>query len=135
MRIDFVFSYWIFFWFILYKFKIIKYSPKFSLVVAFIENLILLGLMMNRNVSTSTILKFLFINTIIKIMPLYSLKNDTIHKEDICFTIMLFAIYITWLHINNTNIIENVTTIYNSLIYEKNTTSLFKLFDDYYLKN
>ena len=44
-RIDFTFSYWIFAWFILYQLNIIKYNPKIFLILASIENLILLFMM------------------------------------------------------------------------------------------
>ena len=38
-RIDFVFSYWIFLWYILYEFKITQYNPKWALTFGLIENI------------------------------------------------------------------------------------------------
>ena len=40
-RFDFIFSYWIFIWYILYELKIVSYNPKGALVFALVENLIL----------------------------------------------------------------------------------------------
>ena len=37
-RLDYVFSYWIFAWFILYYYKIVKSLPLFILLIAIIEN-------------------------------------------------------------------------------------------------
>ena len=45
LRIDLVFSYWMFFWYILYAFKLTKYSPKFIIGLGIIENFIMLLLM------------------------------------------------------------------------------------------
>lgn len=38
MRLDYVFSYWIFAWYLLYIAKITKYNPKFVLILGIIEN-------------------------------------------------------------------------------------------------
>jgi len=39
LRIDLVFSYWVYFWYILYAFKITNYSPKFPLILGLIDNI------------------------------------------------------------------------------------------------
>ena len=46
MRIDYFFSYWIFAWYILYVFSIVKYNPKFALTIGLIENIIKLFFML-----------------------------------------------------------------------------------------
>ena len=42
----------------------------------------------------------------IKILPLWSLQNTTIHNKDIMATIILFIIYNIWLAINNENMVH-----------------------------
>jgi hypothetical protein len=44
-RFDFVFSYWIFIWYLLYMLKIVIYNPKWALMIALIENTFALALM------------------------------------------------------------------------------------------
>jgi len=39
-RFDFVFSYWIFVWSLLYNNKLVSYNPKFALIIALIANII-----------------------------------------------------------------------------------------------
>ena len=44
-RFDFVFSYWIFAWYILYICNIVKYNPKWALTIGLVENIGILFLM------------------------------------------------------------------------------------------
>ena len=109
VRADLIFSYWIFLWWILYMVDIIKFNPKFVIILAIIENLcILLVKVINGNYCS--ILSFIIINTFIKVIPLYTVRNDEITKGDVVFTIYLFLLYIVWLIANGkTNLITNVS--------------------------
>ena len=127
LRADLVFSYWIYSWFILYIFKYISYSPKFALTLGIIDNIILLFLMIKWDTSIKTIIMFIFINTLIKLMPFYYLRNETYKMVDIYFTIGLFLIYIIWLYINNQSLVGNIKIIYDSLLYGKNETPFMNL--------
>ena len=101
-NIDFIFSYWIFTWYLLYEFKYIKYSPKLALIVALIDNMVLLLLMIINNNNIINILLFSFVQLCIKIIPLWRLRNNNIYDlKSLC---ILFIIYMIWLFINNTNI-------------------------------
>ena len=72
--------------------------------------------------SRETIFYFIVINTLIKVVPLYCLRNDAIKWKDIYFTIFLFIIFILWLHINSQSLIGNLKIIHDSLFYGKNET-------------
>jgi hypothetical protein len=122
LRIDLVFSYWIFIWYLLYIFKFISYSPKFPLIIGLVDNIIMFIMMLTYGTSYKTIIYFVIINTFIKVMPLYYLRNNLIKMRDIYFTIILFTIFIIWLHINSQSLIGNTKTIYDSLLYGKNKT-------------
>jgi hypothetical protein len=74
-----------------------------------------------------TIFLFIVINTFIKIVPLYYLRNELIHKKDIYFTFGLFVLFILWLHINKQSLIGNVKLIHDSLLYGKNNTPFIDL--------
>ena len=122
LRADLVFSYWIYFWYILYAFKFTNYSPKFSLILALIDNIIMLFLMLMYGTSKHTIFYFIIINTLIKVVPLYYLRHETIKMKDIYFTILLFILFIFWLHINKQSLIGNLKLIHDSLLYGKDKT-------------
>ena len=123
VRFDFIFSYWIFFWYICYILKITKLSPKFALIFGLIENLLMLVLMIVKK--SKNIFNFILINTLIKVMPVLSLANEKIKVSDIYFTIFLFVLFILWLGINNKNLIGTEKLVYNSIL--KNKTPLLNI--------
>ena len=122
LRTDLVFSYWIYFWFIIYIFKWTTYSPKFALLLGVLDNIIMLILMILYGTSKRTIFYFIIINTLIKIVPLYYLRNEKIKMKDIWFTIIIFAIFVIWLHLNRQNLMGNIKLIHDSLIFGKDKT-------------
>ena len=105
-RFDFVFSYWIFVWFLLYHFQIVSYNPKVGLAIALFTNIIMLFLMISYKNSFHYILLFSIIQLCIKIIPLWTLRNTIINKMDIFATIILFIIYNIWLAVNNENMVH-----------------------------
>lgn len=127
LRFDLVFSYWIYLWYILYAFKIIGYSPKFPLVLGLFDNIIIFIMMIMHGKSSETIFYFIALNTFIKVVPLYYLRNEKIRMKDIYFTICLFATFIIWLYINKQSLTGNAKLIYNSLLYGKNKTPFMAL--------
>ena len=127
LRADLVFSYWIFAWFILYEFRFTEYSPKFPLILGVIDNLIMLFLMLLYGTSKRTIFYFIVINTLIKVMPLYYLRNESIQLNDIYFTFGLFLLFIFWLHVNEQSLVGNIKLIHDSLLYGKNQTPFMAL--------
>ena len=124
LRIDLVFSYWLFIWYILYKFKFKSYSPKFLLIIGLVDNIVMFIMMLTYGTSYKTIIYFIIINTLIKVIPLYYLRNNSIKMKDIYFSILLFIIFIIWLHINAQSLIGNTKTIHDSLLYGQNKTPL-----------
>ncbi len=127
LRADLVFSYWIYLWYILYAFRITSFSPKFPLTIGLIDNIIMLVLMLLYGTSERTIFYFILINTLIKVVPLYYLRNEKIRMKDIWFTILLFIIFVLWLYLNNQSLIGNMKLIYDSLLYGKDKTPFMAL--------
>ena len=122
LRTDLVFSYWIFFWYLLYALKLTKYSPKFALLFGIIDNIILLVLMIAFGSSKRTIFYFILINTLIKGLPYYTLIKEPIKISDIYFTGLLLLVFVIWLHINSQSLIGNIKLIHDSLLFNKNET-------------
>ena len=77
-RFDLVLSYWIFVWFILYIYDIVPYSPKLALVLALLIEVVVFGLMLLNGISKHFIGVFIIIQILLKIIPLYILRNETI---------------------------------------------------------
>jgi hypothetical protein len=129
LRVDLVFSYWVYVWYILYELDVIKYSPKFALTLGLIDNIIMLFLMMYFGSKGKTILLFILINTLIKGIPLYYLYSERIKINDILFTCVLFLIFGIWLHINEQSLIGNIKLVHDSLLYNKSQTPFINLID------
>jgi len=127
LRADLVFSYWIYLWYILYAFKITDFSPKFPLIIGLIDNIIMLLLMLVYGTSRETIFYFLIINTLIKVVPLYYLRNEPIKLNDIYFTVFLFIVFVGWLHLNKQSLVGNLKVIHDSLIYGQNKTPFMSI--------
>ena len=103
-RFDFIFSYWIFIWYILYELKIVSYNPKGALVFALVENLILLGLLFYY--SYPHILTFCILNFFIKVVPLWRVLHTPYTIKDVYATFVLLLIYFVWLGIHKANVIQ-----------------------------
>ena len=127
LRGDLVFSYWIYSWFILYELQIIEYSPKFPLILGIIHNLIMLIFMLLYGTSRRTIFYFIVINTLIKVIPLYYLRNEAIKLNGIYFTGGLFLLFVFWLHLNEQSLVGNIKLIHDSLLYGKEQTPFMAL--------
>jgi hypothetical protein len=104
--IQYIFSYWIFAWFIVYKLFNIQYNPKFVIILGIIANIIVLLHLIYKGASLYSITKFISINIIIKGIPYYLLRNDIIKLKDIYASIILFMIYLIYSNIRNINIID-----------------------------
>lgn len=129
IRLDLVFSYWIFAWFLLYYFKFTSYSPKFVLIIGIIHNAALLLNMILRGRKTISILSFITINIFIKILPLYYLRNEPIKIDDIYVTGFVYLLFVVWLNINGENIVDNLNEIQNSILNDKNETPFMRFIE------
>ena len=130
LRPDMVFSYWVFVWYLLYlAFPSKIFSPKFALTIGLLENTLVFILMLAYGTSKQTLLFFLIINTLIKVLPLYSLRKEPpITWQDVWNTGLVFALFVVWLHINRQSMVGNMKLIYFSLLYGQNKTPLMALF-------
>jgi uncharacterized protein YacL len=95
VRIDFIFSYWLFFWFILYKLNITNYNPYLGLIIGLIVNTIMFILFLIYKNYYKAFL-FFIVNFFIKIIPIYTLRNTTIQKKDIYTLFILYTIYLIY---------------------------------------
>ena len=120
LRADFVFSIWIFIWFILFVFKVIPYNPTFALYIAIIFISISMVYFFYKKIHYSHIDRFIALGILQTFLPLFYLTYNNqldIGVNDIVFTIVVFVTYNTYILMNNSNIIE----VYE--IYLKSYTS------------
>jgi len=127
-RFDLVFSYWIYLWYVLYIFKFTTITPKFAIIIGIIENTILLLLISIYGSNIKTIIKFLIMMFIFKLLPYYYVKDTKININNIIITFILFFVYLIWIHINNVNFKVSMKDIFDSLINNKNKTPFMYFF-------
>ena len=95
---DLIFSYWIFIWFLFYYFKIIKYNPYLLLILALLSNIYSFVMLIYYKNYYKAIL-FLIVNLLIKVLPIYLLKDTKIRKKDIYFSIIYILAYIFYVYL------------------------------------
>ena len=121
IRPDLIFSYWIYLWYILYIFKVLKYNPKLAIICGMIENLVIFILMCIYKTKKILVVLFIIMFVILKLIPLYTIWNDKIHlNDDIKNTSLLFIIYLLWIHLNQLTITDAITSTKNLILYNKN---------------
>ena len=80
-----------------------------------------------------TIGYFILVNTFIKLLPFYTLRNETIHVKDIQATVILAIIYVGWIFMNNQSITGNYKMVYDSLTQNKDTMPFIALISHFHL--
>ena len=111
------FSWWIFIWFVLFKLKIIGFSPflMYIFVVIYItikllENLFNLRIEDLFHKNFSSVIYWLIIIILIDICPIFFLE-PIINLESIKFTILLTIVYISMMNSLNINIIKHYSDV------------------------
>ena len=107
LRLDLIFSYWIFAWYVLYMFNIVNYNPKLALIFGVIFNFWFLIKLIYLKRPLLFITLFIIIVTFTKILPLYTVRNTKIDLYNDAFNLfVLFAIYNIYLYMNGTNFVK-----------------------------
>ena len=106
-RVDYVFSYWIFFSFILFYFRVLPYNPKHVLVLAILFQCVFIIKYVIKT-SLLRLVLLLMITVFIKFIPVYLIRNTTVNRRDNLFYLGMFVVYIGWLLVNKINLLEFV---------------------------
>ena len=99
-RFDYVFSYWIFAWFLLYHFKVTSYNPFCALLIALFTNTIGFIGLIYYEYDMFDIVAFAIINFCIKVIPILCIKDKKIKKQDVGFLVLLYCVFLLWLKLN-----------------------------------
>jgi hypothetical protein len=106
IRMDLILSYWLFLWWILYEMGIVSDNPKFMLIIGLIVN----GMMLMRKivVGSQTIVPFVIVNMVIKVIPLMMLMSTTIMRTDVEASVIVVLLYIVWVLLNIETVVRNL---------------------------
>jgi len=115
-RLDFVLSYWIFAWYLLYMFGVPVSSPKLALLCGVLLNVGSLFFMSDWR----RIVLFLLINLFIKVIPLYTLRFERIDvARDIPVLVGVGCLYLAWMYLNRASLKHTSFTPMTQLILKR----------------
>jgi hypothetical protein len=107
MRFDLLLSTWIFIWFVLFGFKMVRFNPSLILILSFALVAFEVVILKYYGIQTYDLVKFIIVNVIfIKLLPLISLALNgdlLVTLQDTYFTIFLVMIYTLYLYANHIN--------------------------------
>ena len=128
IRVDLFFSIWILVWYILYMFEITIYNPKIW-IIFILFGIFIISCILLYNKKYVALMIFIAFNIIIKVIPLWTLRNSTIFIHDFFVGLFLFIIYNFWLLYNNETLYTIYNKLTNSLLYDKeyNTSIIYFL--------
>jgi hypothetical protein len=136
IRIDYIFSYWIFTWFLLFLIFPTKVpSPLLAFIIAFIINVGEVLYLVTLNVPKLRILIYLLQIVIAKMIPIgiiyYYFNKKNSLSNDVSIMFGLFIIYNIYLYINKTNFLKINRDIVESIEKGNNNTPFFYLISKY----
>ena len=94
-----IFSYWIFIWFLLYYFGIIKYNPVLILIIGYIITFFEFIYLIIKKISYYNGIKFFIINVIIKLIPIILIFRMNKYKLEINIIDIYVSIYLIFTYI------------------------------------
>ena len=127
IRPDLIFSYWVLIWYILYEINLITYNPKFWLIVAIIVNFYNMYFMFYFK-RYDMLFLFIIIVTIVKVIPIWTLRNTALRMNDIIAGFVLFIIYYIWLTYNCETLYSLFNKFYTSIRDNNKNHTLFMYF-------
>jgi len=135
----FIYSYWIFTWFILYLLNIIPYNPIFYIIIGYIITIFEFIYLILKKTNKYNLIKYTIINIIIKLFPiimLIYLNKFQFNLKDIYFGFLLIIIYLLLMIIFNINPFLEYDKLLNTYINNSNNNKTIssKLYDYIYIK-
>jgi len=130
IRPDYLFSYWVFAWYVLYMTGLVTHNPKFAIIFALLENLFVLASMLYVRVIPKKIFYFILIILLMKVLPLWTVRTSVITMRDVYATIGLFLMYIGWIVWDEKSheLVRSYTQMLNNSIQTPAMLILDKLF-------
>jgi hypothetical protein len=144
IRADFLFSYWVLAWFVLYYildkttkygYYIFKYlSPIIGLWISFIYGIIELCYIIYANHDPLLISKYILMMLLVKLLPIYLIRNqDVNYMRDTTAVAVVFIVYNIYIIYNGTNVIDIYRKTESAISSGESKTPLFRLLDYIYV--
>ena len=130
IRPDYIFSYWIFFLFVVYLVFPTKYTnPTILLTLGLIEQSLSIAYFIYMRVKWSTVFLFFLIMVFIKVIPLYLIRKSK-NKWNPLFSVSVILLYLFYLILMKQDVLKIYTSLNDSIIRGTNESPFF-----YFLNN
>ena len=135
----FIYSYWLFTWFLLYLLNIVPYNPIFYLIIGYILTIFEFIYLILKKTNKYNLIKYAFINIIIKVFPiiiLIYLNKYKSNSNDIYIGFILIIFYLLLMTIMKINPYLEYHKLLDTYINnDNNNKTLFsKIYDYIYIK-
>ena len=101
-RFDFVSTYWILAWWVLYYTGVVPFNPKLFLMAAILVNVLEVT-----HVQVESRVLYLLIGVVLtKLVPLVLIWNTSTQTRDLVFGFFIGLVYLAWLGVNNEPIVK-----------------------------
>ena len=117
MRFDFLFTYWIIAWYVLYVVGLVSYNPKGLLVIDLLAHVVALIVMLYYSYSYT----YLFVGWILllNVLPLWYIWKDPYAWKDVYATLLVGLMYLAWVWIYQVNPISVLRTLLHHVKHNK----------------
>jgi len=130
IRPDYIFSYWIFFLFVVYLVYPTKYAnPTILLTLGLIEQTLSIAYFIYIRVKWPTILLFFVNMFFIKAIPLYLIRKSK-NKWNPLFSLSVILLYLVYLILMKQDLLKIYTDLNDSIIQETSESPFFYLINN-----
>jgi len=126
-RFIFVFSNWIFVWYLLFMVGLIKANPYLLLIIAYVVSLKLLHYLYKNNINLYNLIKFNYVKFFSKIIPLLSLCILNLNKidyYDVYFTLGFVISYLIFMRFMGLSFYDFYARLLNTYLNGKDYKTL-----------
>ena len=136
ISVDYLFSYWIFAWFILFilciKSTFVKthFNPRFALLIALFANILIFIYFLFHNATIQVLLKYILVIILFKIIPLFLLRKEKVRWfNEIRIAVIIFIIYCMYIESNNIHLYDVIEQTAVDILHDTNNTPFFLLLE------
>jgi hypothetical protein len=136
ISVDYLFSYWIFAWFILFilciKSTFVKtyFNPRFALLIALFANILIFIYFLFHNATIPVLLKYILVIILFKIIPLFLLRKEKVRWfNEISIAVIIFIIYCMYIKSNNIYLYDVIEQTAINILHDTNNTPFFRLLE------
>jgi hypothetical protein len=110
IRPDFILSYWVFMWYVAYMLRLTKASPKLLFIIGILENFWTMWVIWG-HATTDNFIYFIVVFLLTKVIPLATIWNIPIRKDDVRWSFIFVVVYGVWVWLNGAMKVSTIQSL------------------------